>query len=351
MCLSLSAEAAIGTVSKAEGTDCLIERNRDKLPGETGATVESMDAYVTGKCQGDITFQDDTKVKVNENSRLVIDDFVYDPKQSDAGKLALKVGMGTVRYASGQIAKNNPQRVNIKTPTAAIAVRGTDFTMTVDEAGQSLVMLLPSCREGERTKQYELEENLCKVGAITVSTLAGSVTLDRAFEGTYVTSETAAPTPPKIINTIESKISNDLIIVKPSEIVQAGRSNKNADRDDPETPENFVVQRQKPNSSNSERVTALNKQQAPIEPFCDARKEVCVAWQDPMQAKAEDRGAGVAYRISENEHYAEVKTQGYASNTDVTIIQNDQEAMTIIGDGSPGGNHVMIIQNYGVLRK
>ncbi len=53
--------------------------------------------------------------------------------------------MGTIRYTSGQIAKNNPQQVNVKTPTASIAVRGTDFTMTVDEAGQSLVVLVPSC--------------------------------------------------------------------------------------------------------------------------------------------------------------------------------------------------------------
>ena len=85
----------------------------------------------------DITFKDDTKVKVNENSRVLIDDFVFDPKKSDAGKLAMKVGMGTVRYASGQIAKNNPQSVDIKTPSASIAVRGTDFSMTVSETTPS----------------------------------------------------------------------------------------------------------------------------------------------------------------------------------------------------------------------
>ena len=55
--------------------------------------------------------------------------------------------MGTVRYASGQIAKANPQQVGIQTPTATIAVRGTDFSMTVDEVGQSLVMLVPSCKD------------------------------------------------------------------------------------------------------------------------------------------------------------------------------------------------------------
>ena len=100
--------AAIGTVSEVKGTACGIERNKQKLDGAKGAGIESMDIYTTGNCVSNITFKDDTRVKVNENSRLLIDDFVFDPKASDAGKLALKVGAGTVRYASGQIAKNNP---------------------------------------------------------------------------------------------------------------------------------------------------------------------------------------------------------------------------------------------------
>ena len=88
--------AGIGNVSETKGTACSIERQKQKLSGEKGASVESMDTYVTGGCVSNITFKDDTKVKVTENSRLLIDDFVFDPKQSDAGKLALKVGMGTV---------------------------------------------------------------------------------------------------------------------------------------------------------------------------------------------------------------------------------------------------------------
>jgi hypothetical protein len=206
--------AGIGTVSENKGTACEVERNKKKMSGVKGAEIESMDTYTTGACVSNITFKDDTKVKVTENSRLVIDDFVFDPKKSDAGKLAMKVGMGTVRYASGQIAKNNPQQVNIKTPTATVAVRGTDFTMTVDETGQSLVMLVPSCKDEKDVKQFELDEQRCKVGSITVSTDIGSVTLDKAFEATYVTSTSMMPTAPVIVNTVEGKIGNNLIIVK-----------------------------------------------------------------------------------------------------------------------------------------
>jgi hypothetical protein len=108
----------------------------------------------------------------------IVDDFVFDPKKSDAGKLAIKAAMGTVKYTSGQIAKNNPQRVNIKTPTASIAVRGTDFTMTVDETGQSLIVLVPSCKDEADVKQFEMDEQRCKVGKIEVTTGAGTVELD-----------------------------------------------------------------------------------------------------------------------------------------------------------------------------
>ena len=45
--------------------------------------------------------------------------------------------LGTVRYASGQIAKDFRENVTIKTPTATIGVRGTDFAMIVDELGGS----------------------------------------------------------------------------------------------------------------------------------------------------------------------------------------------------------------------
>ena len=346
--------AGIGTVSENKGTACEVERNKKKMSGVKGSEIESMDTYTTGACVSSITFKDDTKVKVTENSRLLIDDFVFDPKVSDAGKLALKVGMGTVRYASGQIAKNNPQQVNIKTPTATVAVRGTDFTMTVDETGQSLVMLVPSCKDESEQKKYELEENRCKVGSIVVSTGIGSVTLDKAFEATYVTSSSMMPTAPVIVNTVEGKIGNNLIIVKPSEIVQAikdaGRSKRDAELEELEAD----AQRQI-----AMRVEKGREKEAPVllpDTFVDGKKgcnsstSVCVAWEKNDNADIQSKGKGIAYR-NNLDHYAEVKTTGYDSNTFVSISHNDQYAFTVIGSGDPGGNMVTIIQKTGVLRR
>lgn len=346
--------AGIGVVADHKGTACEIQRNKNKMPGHKGSEIESMDTYVTGTCSSNITFKDDTKLKVTENSRLVIDDFVYDPKKSDAGKLAVKVGMGTVRYASGQIAKNNPQQVAIKTPTATVAVRGTDFTMTVDETGESLVVLVPSCKDEKDVKQYELEENRCRVGKIEVSTQAGMVTLDKAFEATYVASPTATPTPPVIMNIVESKINNNLIIAKPGEVANAIKEHRKSQRD--KELEELEAEAQRQIMQRIEKANEENNK-SPLLPYtysdgtkgCNPSTSVCVNWEKADAPDIQSKGKGVAFRSNED-HYAEVKTSGYGSNTFVAIIHNDQYADTVIGDGSPGGNIVTIKQNTGVLR-
>lgn len=170
------------------------------------------DAVKTAAGKVGITFADDTKVQVNENSRLVIDDFVYDPKSSKGGKLAVNVAAGTVRYASGQIAKNSPQNVAVNTPTATVGVRGTDFTATVDELGASTIILLPSCPFG-----WVNVERDCKTGEISVTNDAGSVILNRPFQATRVETRSSFPTKPVVVNLTPDAISNILIVSPPKE--------------------------------------------------------------------------------------------------------------------------------------
>lgn len=164
------------------------------------------DTIVTAKSKVKLTFADNTKVNITEQSKLTIDDFVYDPNKG-TGKLAVKVVLGTARYASGQIAKNNPQQVNVQTPTATVAVRGTDFSMTVDELGRSLIVLLPSC-----------DNRGCVTGAIQVSNDAGSIYMDIAYQTTLVSSINVAPTKPIIVSLDQANINNLLIIAPPKEI-------------------------------------------------------------------------------------------------------------------------------------
>ena len=223
---SSPSHAAIGKVTEQLNTPPSIQRDKQTLTGAKGTGVEMNDAIRTQQGKVGITFEDDTRVQVNENSKLIIDDFVYDPK-SKAGKLGAKIALGTVRYASGQIAKNSPQNVALNTPTATISVRGTDFTASVDELGQSTIILLPSCpddRNKSRTKD-DIEKN-CKVGEIIVESDAGIVILNQAFQATQVNSRSLAPSRPVILNLSEDAIGNMLLLSPPKELKEAGRNDK-----------------------------------------------------------------------------------------------------------------------------
>jgi hypothetical protein len=211
--------SAIGTVTEQINTPPSIQRKNQTLTGAKGTGVEMADAVRTAQGKVGITFDDNTKVQVNENSKLVIDDFVYDPKKG-TGKLALNMAMGTVRYASGAIAHNSPSGVNVNTPSATIGVRGTDFTATVDELGRSTIILLPSCPSDRNTRTVQDIESICKVGEIIVESDAGQVILNQPFQATKVDSRSAPPSPPVILKLSEGAINNMLIVAPPKEMNQ-----------------------------------------------------------------------------------------------------------------------------------
>ena len=199
--------ASIGNVIIQEG-DSLIERKiGEDVASEVDVDIFSYDTIRTAKSKTAIEFIDMTRVDVTEHSKLIIDEFVYDPNKK-TGKLSLKAGLGTIRYASGQIAKNNPTSIKIQTPTATIGVRGTDFSMTVDELGSSTIILLPSCDTNGN----------CYVGEISVESDAGQVILSQAFQATVVDTVSSSPMRPVILGLDENMINNLLIIARPSEI-------------------------------------------------------------------------------------------------------------------------------------
>ena len=205
-----SSFASIGEVTLHEGSGVIDRKDGDKgIVVEKELDVFSYDTVKTGNGKIGIEFIDATRVDVTEHSKLIIDEFVYDPN-SGTGKLSLKAKLGTVRYASGQIAKNSKQNVKITTPTATIGVRGTDFTMTIDEIGSSTIILLPSCDTNGN----------CFVGEISVESDAGQVILNQAFQATVVDTVASRPLTPVKLDLDEDMINNLLIISKPAEIEQ-----------------------------------------------------------------------------------------------------------------------------------
>ena len=201
---------SIGNVDQIEGNGVVDRKDGDtNILLEEETSIEQFDTVKTGNGKVGILFLDDTRVDVTQHSKLIIDEFVFDPN-SGKGKLNLSAKLGTIRYASGQIAKNSRQDIKITTPTATIGVRGTDFTMTIDELGGSTIILLPSC---------DVAGN-CLVGEISVETDAGQIILNQAFQATVVDTVSSRPLTPVILDLDEEMINNLLIVSKPAEIEQ-----------------------------------------------------------------------------------------------------------------------------------
>jgi len=201
--LASPAHSNVGEIGQIKGSGVLEREGKIVIDGDVGVNVKSMDEAVTANGTMRIDFVDETRVELTQQSRLVIDEFVYDPA-NDIGSLSIKASLGTVRYASGQIAKKYKQNVKISTPSATIAVRGTDFVMVVDEMGGSMITLLPSCDTA----------GICFVGEIEVMTDAGFVVLNQAFQATQTVHGMRKPTPPVLIDLSEDQINNLLILRK-----------------------------------------------------------------------------------------------------------------------------------------
>ena len=210
---ALAYSKAIGNVVHQDGI-ASVKRVNKNFSLNKNADIMFKDNVRTGNGNVGIKFIDDTNVAVSPRSSLIIDEFVYDPNSRTGSKLVMNIALGTVRYASGNIARLSKQNVDIRTPTARIGVRGTAFSMTVDELGRSLVILLPN-KDGS-------------VGEIFVESDAGRVILSQAFQSTMVGTSETNPSKPIILDLTIDQINNLLIIKPPKEkIIALIKNSKN----------------------------------------------------------------------------------------------------------------------------
>jgi hypothetical protein len=152
-----------------------------------------------------IKFEGEEELSLTEHSKVWIDEVYYDPDPS-LSKMSLRMAQGTARFASGFGGKIKKANIDITTPTATIAVRGTDFTTSIDELGRSLVMLLPD-KWGAPS------------GVIIVSNAGGSVIMDEAYQATMVSTYDDSPTKPVTVNGVDINLIDNMFIVSPPDEV------------------------------------------------------------------------------------------------------------------------------------
>ncbi|WP_432734712.1 FecR domain-containing protein [Maridesulfovibrio sp. FT414] len=93
---------------------------------EPGSPIYQGEDLVTGAGGNvEVRFIDDTLLSQGENSRIALDDYVYDPENSSSSELMLDIAQGTFRLVTGKIAENNPERFKVGSPLATIGIRGT----------------------------------------------------------------------------------------------------------------------------------------------------------------------------------------------------------------------------------
>ena len=207
---SISAiSSEIGEISELRGNGEIQRLNSEEsLTAEIASDIFSFDDVRTGQGRLAIKFLDDSVVKLTEHSKLIIDEYIFDPDPSKS-KMALNMASGTARFITGAFGKIDKENITIRTPSAKIGIRGTDFTTTVDELGRSLIILLPKA-DGSSS------------GEITVTTAAGVEILNEAFQATMVSVWEQPPTPPvTLVNMTLDLIDNMLIVQRPQEVQQA----------------------------------------------------------------------------------------------------------------------------------
>jgi len=132
LALALAAVAAsaeeIGQIKTAKG-NVSVERAGQSLVGSVGLRLETADVVKTGvDGAAGITMADNSLLSVGPNSILALSRFEYEPATSQ-GRLDAQLQRGTLAVVSGRLAKQSPQAMTVRTPSASLAVRGTEFVV------------------------------------------------------------------------------------------------------------------------------------------------------------------------------------------------------------------------------
>ena len=190
----------IGSVEEVSGFAQI--KRKDVFAVKTNFNIQSYDQAQTEAGRMGIRFIDDTTIRITEHSMVIIDEFVFDPNP-DNSKLTLNFVKGTARFTSGLLGKINKKNMVVKTNSAVVGIRGTDFTVTVEaDTGKSLFILLPN-PDGSAS------------GEIIVKTLFGEVVLNQPYQATTTTTFETPPSKPVILDLTLEFIDNMLIVSPP----------------------------------------------------------------------------------------------------------------------------------------
>jgi hypothetical protein len=124
--------ADIGQIKVAKG-QVSVERQGKTSPATVGARLQTSDRVRTG-ADGSvgITMDDDSLLSAGPNSELSLDQYAFDAT-TNQGRLDASLNKGTLAVISGRIAKQSPDAMTVRTPSAILGVRGTEFVVSAND--------------------------------------------------------------------------------------------------------------------------------------------------------------------------------------------------------------------------
>ncbi len=132
-CAAAHAQSAaeIGQIKLARGA-VTVQRGAQAIAATVGLRLLAQDAVQTGAdAVVGITMRDNSLLSLGPNSVLRLEQFEFD-ETSHLGRFDSSLQRGTLAMSSGRLAKQSPLAVKLRTPTAVLGVRGTEFLVAVE---------------------------------------------------------------------------------------------------------------------------------------------------------------------------------------------------------------------------
>ena len=162
----------VGVVGAISGT--VKTETRELKAGDKIYLNETIYAGVGAGTQ--ILLLDQSTFTVGEDSEVVMDTFVFDPKTND-GKIVASVKQGSLKVISGLISKKNPDSLTVKVPEGTLGSRGTEFQTIVSKGKTDTLLIGPG-------KNNTLG---MRPGAVLVGNSLGQTLLDNPYSMTSMT--------------------------------------------------------------------------------------------------------------------------------------------------------------------
>ena len=147
---ALAPSAAIGRITLTLGKADIFRADGQRRSARAGGSIWVGDRVETAAGgHVHIRFVDEALVSVRPNSRLVVEDYHYNPAQVHQSLVRFRLDQGVARAISGAAAEGARERFRLNTPLVAIGVRGTDFVVRADaqqaqaQVNQGAIVMAP----------------------------------------------------------------------------------------------------------------------------------------------------------------------------------------------------------------